>query len=406
MYKEPVGKPHPKIFIQYRMPNGQMVKSILEFMSAVDDAKHIKNLECDIMVLDQAEMMDNLNDAVAYLGTRTRGNVKGRSRLGRLIMLANADDNVELWEQFDNAEDNPDEYLSLLVTTYSNKNLTPEQIKAFALRMGNDPEKIAQHMGAKRPMGQGFEFRRELLEGVQDKSLDDIMAAGQEKGDPEFEIGTQKKGGVVQWVMPPEAGRDYYLIADPGQGAPPGRNAPVVCVLDVTDYPKTPASLRAFWWGNGGGKYEPFVEQVKHWMAHYHCLMGGYDATGGQKVFGEATFSDLLNLLPVDLSGVKKKTFMTLLKIIMYRKYVRFPEGIKGLNNQFLKYRLPDDKLAQDIVSAFFVFAGLLWHMGLAEDLLPDEEKKAGEDEDEADVSDRHSRPVSDRYARSPARER
>jgi len=131
-------------------------------------------------------------------------------------------------------------------------------------------------------------------------------------------------------------------------------------VFDVTGYPNNKAILRAFWWGNGGGKYEPFIEQFKLYMTRYHALMGAFDATAGQKVFSEAMFGDMTNVVPVDLSGVKKKSFMTLLKIIMFKKLLAMPEGIKGMNNQFLKYRLPDEELAQDIVSGFFVWAGLI----------------------------------------------
>jgi len=161
-------------------------------------------------------------------------------------------------------------------------------------------------------------------------------------------------------------------------------------------------TLRAFWWGTGGGKYEPLVEQFKHYMEHYHALNGAYDATAGQKVFSEAVFGDSNNVVPIDLSGVKKKSYMTLLKVIMYKKKLAIPESIKGLNNQFLKYRLPDDKLAQDIVSGFFVFAGLLWNLGLHEEITgvphePDSQPAA---------YDRHGRMVGldDRHTRGACR--
>jgi|GEM_PF-3990127 len=70
-------------------------------------------------------------------------------------------------------------------------------------------------------MGAGFEFKRELLEGVQDKSLVEIMADGRAVNNSEFELVDQKKGGVVRWVQPPETGRDYFVIGDPGQGLRP-----------------------------------------------------------------------------------------------------------------------------------------------------------------------------------------
>jgi hypothetical protein len=48
--------------------------------------------------------------------------------------------------------------------------------------------------------------------------------------------------------MPSEArkGRNYLLIGDPGSDNPPRRNAGVIWVLDITDFPKKRASLVYF----------------------------------------------------------------------------------------------------------------------------------------------------------------
>ena len=52
-------------------------------------------------------------------------------------------------------------------------------------------------------------------------------------------------------VQSPEAGRGYFVIGGPGQGAPPARNATVVMVFDVTGYFSNTATLRVLveeWW--------------------------------------------------------------------------------------------------------------------------------------------------------------
>jgi hypothetical protein len=70
---------------------------------------------------------------------------------------------------------------------------------------------------------------------------------------------------------------------------------------------------------------------------------------------------ELLNLVPMDMSSVKKRDLLAVLNLLIGHKWLRLPTNIKGISNQFLKYRLPDEKLTKDIVSAFLVFAGLLW---------------------------------------------
>lgn len=364
-----VEKPYPKIYIAYKLPNGKIIKSIMEFMSAADDAERILNYEGDMLVLDQAEAVDDLEEALANLGTRVRGKIKGRSRLGRVIMLANADDNTELWGQFDLAADYPDQYLAIGASTYGNKNLTEQQIHDFELRLGNDAEKIRLHLGAQRPMGQGFEFKRELLEMAIEPALDDVMAVAKAAGNTEYEWARLRKADVVLWKRPPEEGHDYVLAGDPGTGAAPARNAPCVIVLDMTDYPQQRARLAAFWWGNGGGKYEAFLTRFTDWLLEYHVHLAAYDATGGQKVLSETSFARFSQVLPIDLSGIKKKMHMITLKLLMQKERLGLPREIKGLYTQFLHYKIPDEKLAQDIVSTFFVWAGLMWATGLDEEV-------------------------------------
>jgi hypothetical protein len=389
-----VTKPNPKIVIHYALPNGKHVRSQLEFMSAADHAVRIKNYEADWCNLDQAEMEEDLLGAMSFLGTRVRGTIKDRTRMGRMTLLANAEDNSDLWTVFDMATDYPETNRSWLVTTRSNKNNTPEQIEGFKRRMGYDPKRIAQHLDGQRPPPRGDEFPRALIEPCVDDTLDEIMRHALEAETPGFVVESTREAKVVHWQMPPEEGASYWVVSDPGQGHPPGRNAPVVLVFDVTGYPVDPLVLRAFWWGDGGGKYTPWKNQFLLWMGEYHALAGGYDATAGQKVHSEFTFPERSDIFPIDLSGVKKNSFLNVVKLLMARQRLRFPREIPGLHHQLGKYRLPDTKLAQDLVGTLFVLAGLLWAMGLEVPPEPGHGPVEAAEESLPAVQDRYRRPA------------
>ena len=107
----------------------------------------------------------------------------------------------------------------------------------------------------------------------------------------------------------------------------------------------------------------------------------------------------MLNVVPVAMSGVKQRSFITVVKLLMDEKWLRLPANIKGIRNQFLKYRLPEEKLAQDIVSTFLVLAGLLWALGYSYEIM----REAPEEQVPAKplTGDRPPRPVGDGHARA-----
>ncbi|MBI3682902.1 MAG: hypothetical protein HY235_21220 [Acidobacteria bacterium] len=169
-----VEKPYPKITLRYLVGEATNT-STLEFMSADKNASKVKTWEGDWVNLDQAEQVDELDETIEALGTRVRGLIRGRERLGRLSLTANSEDNPQLWYRFDFANELPNDYLSVQVSTYSNRNLTPEQIRAFELRT---PEgKRAQALGGDRPEGGGQEFPNSLLDMCVDPGLTAIMQA-------------------------------------------------------------------------------------------------------------------------------------------------------------------------------------------------------------------------------------
>ncbi|MBI3682901.1 MAG: hypothetical protein HY235_21215 [Acidobacteria bacterium] len=206
--------------------------------------------------------------------------------------------------------------------------------------------------------------------------------------------------GIVEWVLPPDSGRLYITLGDPGQGNAPYRNAPVVMTYDVTDFPATPAAMRRFWWGFGDGKYDPFYRQFSEQMILYNCA-GCFDATGAQKAFGEGkdiAVPEHLPVIPIDLSGNFKMYYMIILKKLMGKGLILWPDEIKGIRHQFKIYRLPDRKIAQDIVSAHVLLAAYItqW-LRVDLDGTP-EEDVAGI------VLDRRQRAGEDRHAREMGR--
>lgn len=402
-----VEKPFPKITIKYRTADrkegkllipGRVVTSTMEFMSMSDDARRILTWEGDAINIDQGEQHESLTDAIVSLGTRLRGIAPGgRERMGQLSILANSEDNPELWYIFDLAETRPTRYWSKQVTTYGNGNLSVKQVDNFKDRI-KDPDKLGQYLGGDRPTGGGIEFSAEMVAEATDPSLDADMQIGLKAKQELFELREEDEAGVVLWKIPPRPNHDYVVVGDPGHGRPPYRNAPVVLCLDITDYPTEPAKLSGFWWGNAGGRIDPFLNQFLGWRKEFRTLNCAFDATAGQHVYSQLSFRGMDDIIPIDLagSGVKKKSYINTLKLKMLSGKLKWPKEIPGLRWQFLKYKLPDEKIAQDIVSAFIVFAGYLWWLGIEGPSNKEDDPDRFQPQP-ANLRDRHSRPTWNR---------
>lgn len=418
-----VSSPYPAIRIHYRWPvrreewirqlpedfvawadhlhawDSEVQGNSLEFMSTDKNAKKILTAEVDYACIDQAEGVEDLELARINMGTRTRGiRPDGTSRMGRLVLLANAEDNPFLWEIFDEARLAPEEVLGMQISTRTNKNINDEQMAAI-LRRIKDPAKLNQYLDAERPLGAGIEFSKELVQNCHDPHLDAFVGPDVPplSGELAIDYAEGAAGMPVLWAMPPIKEHVYVVIGDPGTGKPPGRNAPVVLVFDMTEYPE-PAALQAFWWGDGGGQYGPFINQMLLWNEVYRCANLVYEGTAGQKVFGETAFAQLSHVVGIDLSGVKKRMHIITLKLMMQKNRLKWPAKLTGINWQFLKYKLPDEKISQDIVSAFIVLAGYVatW-LGYEEEPTKLEDPKPLP----ATGADRYHRPVANRNARA-----
>jgi hypothetical protein len=291
-------RPYP--MIQFK--NG----SSMEFKSVDRDASSILTWSGDMAVVDQAESDDiDLETTMMNLGTRLRGQVGGRARLGKLILMANAAYQPVLWEIYDAFDADPNQYAKIL-TTYDNPYLTQSQLESMR-RMFRNKDDEARMMRSERPLPKGKEFTENLIVLNQSEALDTLMSDGlSARNNIDYVVEDSVQAGIVKWMLPPQKDHLYIMAGDPGQANPPNRNSPPVLVFDVTGFPQQPATLAAFWWVYGYGSYLPFINVMHLLYEMYHPLDAAFDATGTQKAFDDLGILDQ-NMVwtPLDLHGLK-----------------------------------------------------------------------------------------------------
>jgi hypothetical protein len=316
-------------------------------------------------------------------------------------MTSNAWEAPYMWWRVEQAERLPDEYWGKIISTYSNKNLTPKQIRGFERKITTDEDR-ARWLEGKRPAGVGDQFSTEMIDNCEEEGLNAIMEDAREKGTKGYRIETAEKCGINIWEMPPDQDRVYCVIGDPGQGNPPYRNAPCIGVWDFTNFPQEPATLRAFWWGFGNGSYQPFVTTMYRYMNMYESTDGGFDATGTQKMMDELVFERDGQLIQgMNMTGMKH-VYNTALKMFMDKSMLRFPY-IPSMRSQLGNYQLPDTKIPQDIVAMMQMTAGYLRNFYYVS--TDDEEDE--EDDWEMDPQlRRYMRAEGERYSRTASRPR
>lgn len=405
------GKIIERPFPQIHICNDYVGTSQMQFMSADKQGVKILAWEGDAAHIDEAGLLDDLEDTVRNLGTRLRGTLRHqdmfdkdktvvRAREGRLSITSNAWEAPYMWWRVDEGKHLPDDYYGKIISTYSNKNLTPKQIKGFERKITTDEDR-ARWLEGKRPAGIGDQFSTQMIDNCEDEGLNAVMEDARMRKMPGFRIETAQKCGVNIWEMPPEEDRVYAVLGDPGQGNPPYRNAPCIGVFDITDFPELPAVMRAFWWGFGRGSYQPFVSTMYRYMEWYTSTDGGFDSTGTQKMMNELVFErDGVLVQGMDMTGMKH-VYNTALKLFMDKSLIKFPY-IPSLRSQLGNYRLPDTKIAQDIVAMMQLVAGHLrnyYYVGGNED-EEDEEDDWGLDP----KLRRYMRQEGERYSRNTRR--
>lgn len=333
--------------------------SSMEFKSLDKDASSIMTWSGDMAVVDQAEDQSiDLEQVLGNLGTRLRGQIDGRARLGKLVIMANSAYNPTLWEIYDAFDADPHQ-LAMTLTSYDNPYLTGKQLESME-RTFRDKDEQARLMRSERPLPKGKEFTQELIVRSQSEWLDAYMQEGIDSGDNNFVLEDSSSAGIVKWMLPPQKSHLYIMAGDPGQANPPYRNSPAILVFDVTQFPKEPATLAAFVWPYGYGSYWPFINAMDTLYELYHPYMAAFDATGIQRAFDELGVLDETKMwLPLDMSGLKMHMVLCL-KVLMGKGAIQIPKKLYSIWNQLLMWCMPDKQLRQDVASAMFMIGYLL----------------------------------------------
>ncbi len=358
----------PTPYIEFRFYVGKVLyKSTFEFFGLGDDADamNIFSWRGDWINIEEAGRIDNLAEIAGNLQTRLTGTINDRPYIGRLSLISNPIDNPDLWNLFDLALKRPDKVLSISISTLHNKNVTGDQVDSMRMVIPESKQE-AYILGARVDPEGGFYDRATVLACGSD-SMAELIKASYDAKISGYTIVEGANLGWVHFETPYASDHEYLVFGDPGILAPPARNAPVLAVWDVSS-PKTGARLVAFWWGNGHGRIEPFVEKLVYFTGKYHPIVAGIDSTATQKYLAEMLTTDRISgegfsiemITGMDFSGSKKMGYLASLRIAMEDKKLSWPSTVKGVR-QITGYDPARDtsasKLPQDVVSAFAMSA-------------------------------------------------
>ena len=333
-------------------------------MSAANSAERIQGWEGDVMNGDEFGVILDGIWLLIMMVTRMRGNVPlpfgGFRRRIRRMSIITANYAVApdwLWNRMDRMQKKPNKFLSMQVK--SSDNLDPEDIEDMKEVIPEDQWDIM--LEGKKPEPVGTHFSIETIKACEDWELNHIAEYNllhKATPTPGWRVDELPTIGCVHWEQPPDNHRSYMLVGDPGQGNPPHRNAGVVAVFDVTEFPQKAALLVFFKWVFGNMSYDPWKIAFKYAYDVYRPTRSLVENTGTQKLWTEQIFFDLgMWVEGSDFSGLKKGMLVATVRQMQRAKY-RFPY-INGLRSQLVSYDIAKDtegnKLPQDIVTIFFI---------------------------------------------------
>ncbi|MGC9423752.1 hypothetical protein [Vibrio sp.] len=410
-------RPHPKITLRFKI-GAILYESTLEFMSADKDATGILSWEGDWLHIDEAGLLDNLEEIIINVGSRLRGTVRGRERLGRFSMTSNSWDNFYLWYYFDQAASDPENFLSIVVSSRHNHNVTKDQLKRMLARIPEDERE--RFIDGTRPEGRGSFFDKQSVYACEIPHAIEIAQKNQLDENSHFKVEKLHGAGVTYYMTPPLDKRIYMVFGDPGTGAAPTRNAPVLMTWDVTDFPTLPAKLVAFYWGNGGGKIGPFISELLKLASLYRPVYAGIDSTGPQKNMnylineyalknhfeGKQMPAGIINgIAGMDFSGPKKISYLHALRLLIEGRLITWPKNIVGIRSQLTNYDFENDKkIAQDVVATMAMSAHAIrwWFHVSPEDIYEQMHREASEASNETRRLSPSERSRRSSRARSP----
>ena len=394
-----------KPYVTYLYQN----ESTAEMMNVAKNADNIQGWRGDEINFDEAGLANGSNDIggveladmIPGIVSRMTGvRPDGIPRSGMLNLISMAYDNDALWQLYDYGllPETQSQYFSMKITRDDNPYITPKQWADIVrdIELNNPPAIANAWLNGERPAKKGSEFSAELIDSfLCETQMEEARA------DPEtlFEEG---RHGITTYREPYRKDHVYLIAGDPGLGEPPFRNAPVVEVFDVTNFPKEKARLVGMWWGYANGSIEPFLNTFAAWASFYRVpeIFRGYDATGAQKHMSELAWQVGEDaVVPMGFEGSKKYEYLNALKILLSKFLIQAPKGINGLENQLRNYRLPDKKIAQDLVSTLCMACFLMFP--LYRDEYPEEMNEEQSEEMYRNMvaqSSRSYRPREDRY--------
>lgn len=361
-------RPWYKIVIKYEYQD-EIFESTLEFMSVDKNAQGILTWEGDWLNIEEAGTLTNLEEIMINVGSRLRGAIRGRTRLGRFSMISNSWDNYDLWYWFDQAVGDPKNFLSLTLSSRDNLNVTEEQLQRMAARI--PIEERDRFLEGSRPEGRGRFFSKESVYQCEDAEIGEIVEDLIQRQVLGYVLERVHGCGVTNYELPWQAGHFYMMFGDPGTGAAPRRNSPVLMIWDVTNVPAQPAILCAFWWGNGHGKISPFIDKMVHFSSKFKPFFIGVDSTGPQKntatlineylrIQEAAEQHPLLNkpISGMDFAGGNKAHYLLAGRLFLEARLLSWPRVITGFRSQLTNYEPENDKkLPQDIVACMVMSA-------------------------------------------------
>ena len=349
--------------------------STAEFMNVDDNADNIQSSYGDWYNLDEAGLLDQIDEngvealANVALGiiSRMRATAPdGRPRLGWMSWISNAYDCDTLWDNYEAALIPNDFSWGRLVRHTDNPYLTAEQMDAIR-RKAAIAGKEAACMEGERPQAAGSEISAKIVDPMFDDSLNEIAMAKASEGEDGWRYEQGHRGIIYE--TPARKDRIYMIAGDPGTGQAPDRNAPTIIVWDVTDFPMQPAVISAVWWSSGGGSYLPFITKFEELIVKYKIPEGfrGYDSTGTQKAMAELSWESRgISVVPMGFDGAKKWMYLNALRLILSKGLMKSPR-FNGIRQQLVRYRVPDKKIAQDIVATICMGSFMLYPLYRAE---------------------------------------
>lgn len=383
-------KPYKRIVIE----NDLVGQNEIVCYSIGDGPEKIKTLSVDYIFVDQAEDVEDMEYLISVAASRFRGQVRGRPRMSKLVFAANSEDNPQLWDLFDEAETDPEGVKAITATTFDNIYNTPKQLKEIERRVGANKHMKDQHLRAQRPIGSGEHFPAETIRKIHAHWLDIEMEKAIAGNIPGWKLQSVPKAQVVQWEMPYDPKNIYLTIADPGTANPPYRNSAAIMVWNITGFPKNPAHLTAFSWVFGHGSPNPWIDQYYTYVQKYNCITrNGFDATGPQSGYEDLVY--IIQEVMAEkfyMTSGRKWAALNAAKVMCSHGLIQVP-SLPLLQAQMSKYRIPDDKIAQDLVmclSMSCLWLERLWH------ITYDNEQEEPEEEQRRPTK-RHSREVNRR---------